>query len=1246
MIRRVVFTLVLATCGGCQQRTGAPTIPPETARVTVATTLQQAEPAATPSEARSQWPGGKTRFELTSPAATGIKFVHEWNPPSDKADRLNSYAIGAGVAIGDVDGDGLPDVFLSCQTKGGRLYRNLGKFRFEDVTAKCGMGAKLDGMWATGCSFVDIDGDDDLDLYVCGYDTENRLFINDGRARFTEEASRYGLGFRGASVMMAFADYDCDGDLDGYLLTNFLKPKATDQFQVALHGGRPTIPEEFRQFRDILVPPPGRGSPKLIEAGQYDILYRNDGDGAFTDVTVDVGIGRRNHHGLSATWWDCNSDGRPDLYVANDFFGPDHLYVNNGDGTFADRIEEFLPHVPWFSMGADSADINNDGLFDFLATDMSSLSLARAQVTMSDLEMDAWFLDFARPRQVMRNSLYLNSGANRFMEIAHMAGVASTDWTWSVKFADFDGDGRVDLFVTNGMTRDFQNSDLKEESRREASSLTSAHEFWKRQAPLRETNLVYQNQGDFHFQEVGATWGLNHHGISTGAAYGDLDNDGDLDSVVNNFGEPASVYRNHSQDQHFVKFRLQGDAKNRYGIDSVVRIRANGEIQARYVTISRGFMSSDEPIVHFGIGSATKADSVAIRWCDGSEQTFSDLPGDRLYVVSKSNHPTRDNNEREVPPAMFTRTTIEPPMLHREREYDDFARQPLLPSKQSKRGPGLAYGDVNGDGRNDIYLAGAAGQGGQLFVATPSGFESAPLFADSLMIYDMPSSDAEEMGAVFFDLEGDRDLDLYVVTGGVECEPGDAILQDRLLVNQGNGTFLPASSDAIPDITESGTCVSAADFDRDGDLDLYVGGGSVPGNYPQAARSYLLVNDGGRLVEKSRIVAPDAADLGIVTSALWSDVDNDGWIDLLIAQEWGAVKLFKNEQGTLRERTSESGLAERRGWWNGIAGCDLDSDGDIDYVVTNYGLNTKYRASQSSPEILFYGEFDGSGHRHILEAAVQNSKLFPLRGKRASESAMPMLAVKYPKNSDFASATLEEIYGAESLSKAMRLEANELESGVLMNNGQGHFEFSPLPRLAQISPSFGVQLADFNADGNCDIVLAQNFSGPQRETGRMNGGLGLLLLGEGDGTFEPVWPNRSGVVIPDDARSLIIGDVDHDRWPDFLVGVNDGAVQVHRNTGATSGQPMVVRLVDCPGNPSAVGARVRLRTSSGESQTAEVTAGGSYLAQSGGELFFGLPDNEQVAEVEVRWPDGRESSHARKGQTEWTIHYPAVETGG
>ena len=1187
-----------------------------------------------------------TRFELKQPEETGIAFVHEWNPPPDQVDRLNSYAIGAGVAMGDVDGDALPDVFLACPTNGGRLFRNLGGFRFEDVTAQCGMSGGLAGMWATGCTFADIDGDGDLDLYVCGYNTRNRLFINNGQGRFDERAADYGLDFLGASVMLAFADYDGDGDLDAYLLTNHLRPDPREKFQVELRGGRPTIPERFRQFRDILIPPAGHGAPKLIEAAQYDVLFRNDGGTTFADVTVSSGIGRHNHHGLSATWWDCNSDGLPDLYVANDFFGPDHLYVNNGDGTFTDRAQEFLPHMPWFSMGSDSADINNDGLFDFIATDMSSSSPARAHVTMADLAADSWFLDFAEPRQYMRNALYLNSGADRFMEVAYQAGVASTDWTWTAKFADLDGDGWIDLFVTNGMTRDFQNSDLKNASRKAAGSSPSPLEFWQRQEPLRERNLVFHNKSDCQFEEVGSAWGLDHLGISLGAAFADLDGDGDLDIVVNNFGEQASVYQNHTTDQHYVRIRLQDHGANRFGIDSVVRIKAGGQLQARYLTLSRGFMSSDELVVHFGIGQATQLDWLEVRWRDGTVQRFVDLPGDRIYTVAKI--ATADSDSIDERPmagsTLFARMPVETPMLHREREFDDFSRQPLLPSRQSQRGPGMAYGDANGDGWGDLYLCGAAGQMGQLYLGNPLGFQQSPLFDDSLSIVDWPSATAEEMGAVFFDFDGDGDLDLYIVTGGVESEPGEPDLRDRLLVNRGDGRFLPASKEILPTVAESGSCVCAADFDRDGDLDLFVGGGSVPGEYPVASKSYLLVNSAGALTDQTSDAAPAISQLGLVTSALWSDVDNDGWIDLLVTQEWGAVALFKNEMGKLIDRTNASGIADRRGWWNGISGRDVDHDGDIDYVVANYGTNTRYRASEKSPAVLLYGDFDGSGERHIVEATMRDAELYPVRGKTASEMAVPMLELKFPRYSDFASATLSEIYGPQSIADALRLEANTLESGVLLNNGQGRFDFVALPRLAQIAPSFGVQMTDFNADGHCDVVLAQNFFSPQRESGRMNGGLGLLLLGNGDGTFQPLWPNKSGIVVAEDAKSLLVADIDHDDWADFIVGINDGEVQIYKNLRVGVGQTAVVRLVGSPGNATAIGARVELQTQDGSSQVAEVTAGGSYLSQSTSTLFFGVRADQRITKVHVRWPNGRKTACTPKANSNITIDYALTES--
>ena len=475
----------------------------------------------------------------------------------------------------------------------------------------------------------------------------------------------------------------------------------------------------------------------------------------------------------------------------------------------------------------------------------------------------------------------------------------------------------------------------------------------------------------------------------------------------------------------------------------MVTIKAGGQMQTRYLTLSRGFMSSDEPVVQFGIGEATEVDSLEVRWRDGTVQEFSNLPGDRLYFVSKAAEAIELHNRQIKKPKMFARVADLPPMMHREREFDDFAKQPLLPHKLSQFGPGLAYGDVNGDRREDVYLCGAAGQHGQLFLATETGFEPKPMFDDSLSLFELPSSDAEEMGAVFFDLEGDGDLDLYVATGGVESDLEDSNLADRLFINEGQGNFLPAPGGSLPAFTESGTSVCAADFDRDGDVDLFVGGGSIPGDYPVPAKSFLLENRSGKLVEQSA-AAPGVSTLGIVRSALWSDVDDDGWIDLLVAQEWGVIKLFKNVHGELLDHTGESGIARLLGWWNGIAGRDIDNDGDIDYVVTNLGHNTRYRAVPARRRYCFTaismdpgGAIRGSRHRELTA--------LPGAGKQASETAMPILEAKFPTFAEFASATVDEVYDPQSLSDAIRLEANTLESGVLTNDGKGHFNFVALP---------------------------------------------------------------------------------------------------------------------------------------------------------------------------------------------------------
>jgi hypothetical protein len=788
----------------------------------------------------------------------------------------------------------------------------------------------------------------------------------------------------------------------------------------------------------------------------------------------------------------------------------------------------------------------------------------------------------------MRNALFLNSGLGRFMEAAHMAGVASTNWTWSVKFADLDGDGWVDLFVTNGMTRDFRNSDLVQQSEQRTSRRNShsRHDFWDAQDLLRENNLAFRNTGKLGFDEIGDDWGLNYLGVSFGAAFGDLDNDGDLDLAVNNFQEPVSVYRNLTDDNHFVKIRLVGRDSNSHGVDSAIAIETDSGKQVRYLTHSRGFMSSDEPIAHFGLGKATTINRLSVRWRSGRSQTFDKLPADRLYLVSE---PAAGSNVDDEPPQsgeiakrQFVESASTRNVTHREEPHDDFSSPPLLPNKLSQLGPGLATGDVNGDGQQDLYLSGAAGHAGGLYLGDKGRFHvreaDGDLFGSSDPLFERFAA-TEEMGALLFEADADGDLDLFIVGGGVECEPGAEVLRDRLYLNDGHGQFRQAPDKALPDVLESGSCVNACDFDRDGDLDLFVGGRSVPGQYPLAEPSRLLMNHGAVFEDVTEASAAGLLDAGLVTGALWSDIDDDSWLDLLVTVEWGPIKLYRNEQGRLVDATQEAGLADLLGWWNGIAGRDLDNDGDIDYVVTNFGWNTKYHPTPERPALLYYGDFDGSGKSQLIEAKQTGAGLLPVRGKSCSQDAMPFIREKLPNFHDFAVALLPDIYSDECLSKAIRLEARVLSSAVLRNDGRGRFKFQPLPRLAQIAPSFGVGLTDVDGDGKCDILLAQNFFTPQRETGQMDGGLGLLLRGLGNAEFEPVWPNESGVVIPGDAKSLVVADINDDIWPDFLVGVNNGDVQAFENRGSDNGDVIGVRLLGPAGNPTAIGARFRVLTS-------------------------------------------------------------------
>ncbi len=1143
-------------------------------------------------------------FKRVVSGQSGIDFVRIWDPPPEKDHEIANAVVGGGVATGDYDNDGLLDIFLTRPMGGQQLYRNLGGFRFENVTAATGLAGDF---WSTGATFADVDNDGHLDLFVCAYDSPNRLYRNRGDGTFEEAASNAGLAFSGASVMMAFADVDLDGDLDGYLLTNRLTPAELAKPALVERNGQRVLPENYRELFNVMDRPDvGLG---MVKGGQADRFYLNEGDGTFVERTSEAGMGG-NFMGLSATWWDVDDDRYPDLYVANDFTGPDQLWHNNGDGTFTERSKDWLPHTPWFSMGADAADLDNDGRLDFIATDMAGTTHYKQKLSMGDMAESNWFLTFASPPQYMRNAVYRNTGAGRFQELAHLAGLANSDWTWSVKAADFDNDGRSDVYFTNGMTRNWFHSDLKAREKK-LGAWKNTREMWLASPVNDDANLVFRNGGNWRFDDVSAAWGLGENSVSFGCSAVDLDNDGDLDLVVNNFEGPVFLYRNREKRNRCAVIELRGRESNRYGIGAKVTLEADAGRQMRYLTLARGFMSSDAPRLHFGLGEASQFD-LAVVWPSGVRQRFERLRSGQHYVLEESGEKRTDDDGSQASP-MFRHLPLPMEARHRERPFDDFKRQPLLPFKLSQLGPGQAWGDVDGDGDEDVYFGGGAGQEGRLFLNQPGGGFQLSGQAD----FGGFARNFEDMGSLFFDADADGDLDLYVVSGSVECDPtgkSSVLLRDRLYRNDGQGEFSIALQ-ATPDIRDSGSVVCAADVDRDGDLDLFVGGRSVPGRYPETPSSRLLVNDDGTFTDGTERLAPGLQSTGLVTSALWTDVDDDGWLDLMVTHEWGPLKLWRNRQGKLVDAHETSGLERWTGWWNGLAGGDVDNDGDIDYVATNLGRNTKYRASAEKPVLLYYGHFGSRSGPRMIEAKMGYGGLLPVRGKSCSTNAMPHLARKFGTYEEFARASLTDIYTDVVLQSARRYAANTLDSGVFRNDGKGRFEFEALPRLAQIAPAFGVALTDIDGDGWSDLVLAQNHFTAQVETGRLDGGVSLVLRG-GEAGFHVLEPGESGVMVPGDAKSVIVTDGNGDGRPDLSFTVNDDQPLFWANQLANS-SGFALRL----SGPEAIGARVSVNGSDVPNQMTEVYAGSGYLGQSSTTLYFGGRSGDSV-EVTVRWGDG------------------------
>jgi hypothetical protein len=1064
-------------------------------------------------------------FERVTPEASGVRFANTL--PQDSALNIVNYLYyynGGGVAAGDVDGDGLVDLYFTSNLGRNRLYRNLGQFRFEDVTDRAGVADSVG--WKSGVTMADVNGDGHLDIYVSGVNElgtprggggHNALYVNNGDGTFTDRTDEYGLAFAGYGTQAAFFDYDGDGDLDMYLLNS----------STLTERGHSAIASRTARH------------PK---AG--DRLYRND-QNRFVDVSERAGIyGGVEGFGLGITISDLNLDGCPDVYVANDFPENDFLYLNNCNGTFREAITDATGHTSRFSMGSDAADFNNDGRPDLAVLDMLPDSEPILKTADPAESYSLFHLKVAAGYhpQYARNTLQLHRGLTpegepRFSEIGLLAGIAATDWSWAPLWADFDNDGFKDLFITNGIYKRPNDLDY-------IASLDSGPPNLARMPHVPLANYAFHNNGDLTFTNRAAEWGLAARGFANGAAYADLDNDGALDLVVNNLNAPASIYRNRTRDRdsthHFLTIALRGQGLNSAGLGAKVIVVAGGMRQLVEVMPTRGFQSSVDPRAHFGLGSAQRVDSLIVMWPDRRQQVLTSAAVDQMITISQSEAHVRPSARPTVRPSLFSDITASIGLnyKHRENTFFDFSREPLMPHLLSTEGPALAVADVNGDGLDDVYAGGAKWQAGELWLQRADGRfrrASAPAFqADSL---------PEDVAAAFFDADGDGDRDLYVVSGGNEFWEGDP-LRDRLYLNDGRGRFHRAEG-ALPDFFHNGSCVVPGDFDGDGDIDLFVGSRVMSRHYGVIPPSYLLENDGrGKFRDVTAEKAPALGHAGMITGATWLDYDGDGRLDVIVVGEWMAVTVFRHEDGRLVDRTAEAGLASTNGWWNSISTADLNGDGRQDLVLGNLGLNSMLRASRNEPARLYIGDVFHTGTPAQILTSYRHGVSYPFAGRDELIQAAPALRQRYPTYASFGASRIEDIIPQQEMRQARVLEAYTFTSAIALNRGSS-FELRALPTEAQFAPIYASQAADFDGDGALDLVTGGNFHGVKPVEGRYDASYGLLLRGDGRGGFTPVDLDASGLVLEGQVRKMAFArDANGRRL--LVVAMNDDILRILR----------------------------------------------------------------------------------------------------
>ena len=1075
------------------------------------------------------------QFSKLNSNNTNIEFVNKLYETNTKNYFINPYMyLGGGVAAGDFNNDGLEDLFFTGNMVSNKLYINQGDFKFKDISEKAGIEG--DDRWYSGVSLIDINKDGFLDIYIAvGGENEpnnNVLYINNQDNTFTEKAEAYGINDDGYSMHSTFFDYDKDGDLDLYVAnyppTSFKAPVDYYKYRIENHEDRDS-----------------------------DHLYRNDGD-HFVDVTNESGI---SNFGLSlgVVASDFNNDGYPDVYISNDFNAPDFMYLNNGDGTFTNDILNSLQQTSFFGMGVDASDFNNDGWVDLFQLDMNAADNFRSKANMSSMNPEVFYQSVALGlhHQYMQNSLQLNQGnlnnsSPAFSNIARWSGVSSTDWSWGGLFADFDNDGWKDLYITNGIRRDVNNKDFYNEHRAFFDKMENDPNYKNKEEEVKLlsylekmpseklSNYLFQNQQENGFENRNLEWGLDEKTFSNGVVYSDLDNDGDLDLVVNNLEDFASIYRNNNTNSNFIGFKLEGE-DNQLPVGARIHLKASGKYQMQELNLSRGYLSSVSPRVHFGLGSITELEEVIIEWPNGRKSELEDYQINTYNNVVYNKNTSTAPTKKEVKPKakQFETVVQKDAFIHKENPYDDFKDEVLLPHKNSTLGPALAVGDLNNDGKEDYVIGGAIAQATSLYIQQANGtFEKVdvPIFEKDKFY--------EDLGIQIFDADNDGDQDIYLASGGNEFKSDSQGYEDRFYENKGNLVF-ERNRLAIPDTRISGLEVSVSDFDHDGDLDLFVGGRLSPKKYPYPSNSRILENQSTsgniRFVDVTQEKNPILTNIGLVTTSKWVDIDGDSWEDLVVAGEWMSIRFFKNNEGkSFKEVTEEIYLPDHRGWWYDIEKGDFDNDGDMDLIVGNLGLNYKYQASVEKPFRVYLNDFDKNATYDIVLSYKSDDTEYPVRGRQCSSEQMPAIKEKFKNYNSFAGASLEEIYSDEMLEESLKYEITSFSSVYLQNN-DGKFTAKPLPYQAQFSNINAMVVKDVDLDGNLDVVLGGNLYNAEVETPRNDASYGLWLKGDGSNGFSAQEPRKTGLVIRGDVRNIKpikVGDHTH-----LLVAKNNQSLQ-------------------------------------------------------------------------------------------------------